>query len=166
MLFCHRLWPVWEGKSTVKQMLGDGIMTLFGAPIAHEDSALRACDTSLAMQAALCAYTEEVHRTHGVDLHIRVGLNSGEVVVRTMHHALQMEYSAVGQTTYLAARMKQVATPGTIVLTAVTVRLVAGLDVRLQETVLTLLAPVYSWFTEGFDTADLQEARALLEVLG
>ena len=118
----------------------------------------------------MCASAEEVHRTRGVDLHIRVGLNSGEVVVRTMHHALQMEYSAVGQTTYLAARMKQVATPGTIVLTAVTVRLVAGLDVRLQETVPTLarelLAPVYSWFTEGFDTADLQEARALLEVLG
>jgi len=114
----------------------------------------------------LCAYAEEVHRTRGVDLHIRVGLNSGEVVVRTMHHALQMEYSAVGQTTHLAARMKQVATPGTIVLTAVTVRLVAGLDVRLQETVLTLLAPVYRRFTEGFDAADLQEARALLEVLG
>ena len=154
----------------MNQMLGDGIMPLFGMPIAHEDHALQACYAALAMQAALCAYAEEGHRTHGVDLHIRVGLNSGEVVVRTMHHALQMEYSAVGQTTHLAARMEQVATPGTIVLTAATVRLVKGLDVRLQETVPTLarelLAPVYSWFTEGFDTTDLPEARALLEALG
>jgi class 3 adenylate cyclase len=161
---------VWEEEGTVNQMLGDGIIALFGAPIAHKDHALRACYTALAMQVALRPYAEEVHRTHGVDLRIRVGLNSGEVVVHTMHHALQMEYSTVGQTTHLAARLEPVATPCTMVLTAATVRLVAGLDVRLQETVPTLarelLAPVYSWFTEGFDTADLQEARALLEALG
>src|SRR5205823_9167308 len=90
---------------TVNQVLGDGIMALFGAPMAHEDHALRACYAALAMQTTLRAYAAEVHRTHGVALHIRVGLNSGEVVVRTMHHALQMEYSAVGQTTHLAARM-------------------------------------------------------------
>jgi class 3 adenylate cyclase len=156
----------------VKQMLGDGIMTLFGAPIAHEDSALRACDTSLAMQAALCAYPEEVHRTHGVDLHIRVGLNSGEVVVRTMHHALQMEYSAVGQTTHLAACLPQALTVAcrqqakSLELRAATSLACLwqqqGKHVEARE----LLALVYNWFTAGFDTADLQEARALLEALG
>src|SRR5438445_7314298 len=96
-------------EGTVNQVMGDGIMALFGAPMAHEDHALRACYAALAMQATLRAYATEVHRTHGVALHIRVGLNSGEVVVRTLHHDLQMEYSAVGQTTHLAARMEQVA---------------------------------------------------------
>ena len=68
----------------MNQVLGDGIMALFGAPIAHEDHALRACYAALAMQAAMRAYAEEGRRAHGVELHIRVGLNSGEVVVRAI----------------------------------------------------------------------------------
>src|SRR6266545_1312924 len=118
-------------EGTVNQVLGDGIMALFGAPIAHEDHAVRACYAALAMQAALGAYAEEVGRTHDVAMQSRIGLNSGEVVVRTIRNDLHMDYSAVGQTTHLAARMQQVALPGTIVLTAATVRLVEGV-VRLK----------------------------------
>jgi class 3 adenylate cyclase len=114
-------------EGTVNQVLGDGIMALFGAPIAHEDHALRACYAALAMQAALRNYTEEVRRTRGLELRIRVGLNAGEVVVRAIGNDLHMDYSAVGQTAHLAARMEQLATPGTIRLTAVTLRLVEGL---------------------------------------
>ena len=116
---------------TVNQVLGDGLMALFGAPLAYEDHALRACYAALAMQAALREYAMEVRRTHGVALQIRVGLNSGEVVVRALRNDVQLEYSAVGTTTHLAARMEQVAAPGTILLTAATGRLVEGL-VRLK----------------------------------
>jgi hypothetical protein len=101
-------------EGTVNQVLGDGIMALFGAPIAHEDHALRACYAALAMQAAMRAYAEAGRRAHGVELHIRVGLNSGEVVVRAIGNDLHMDYSAVGQTTHLAARMEQLAMPGSI----------------------------------------------------
>jgi Adenylate and Guanylate cyclase catalytic domain/AAA ATPase domain len=111
----------------VNQVLGDGIMSLFGAPIAHEDHALRACYAALAMQAAMQPYTEEVRRTRGLELRMRVGLNAGEVVVRAIGNDLHMDYSAVGETTVLAARMEQTATPGTIRLPAATLRLVEGL---------------------------------------
>ena len=114
-------------EGTVNQVLGDGIMALFGAPLAHEDHALRACYAALAMQAAMRDYTEEMRRTHGLEVRIRVGLNSGEVVVRTIGNDLHMDYSAVGQTTHVAARMEQLAVPGSIWLTAATLRLVAGL---------------------------------------
>jgi class 3 adenylate cyclase/tetratricopeptide (TPR) repeat protein len=121
----HRMMEaVHRFEGTVNQVLGDGIMALFGAPIAHEDHALRACYAALAMQAAMRAYTEEVRRVHGLEMRIRVGLNSGEVVVRAIGNDLHMDYSAVGETTYLAARMEQLATPGTIRLTAATLRLV------------------------------------------
>ena len=114
-------------EGTVNQVLGDGIMALFGAPLAHEDHALRACYAALAMQAAMHAYTDEVRRTHGLEVRMRVGLNSGEVVVRAIGNDLHMDYSAVGETTHLAARMEQLATPGSIRLTVATLRLVEGL---------------------------------------
>jgi class 3 adenylate cyclase len=79
------------------------------------------------MQAAMREYTEEVRRAHGLELRIRVGLNAGEVVVRAIGNDLHMDYSAVGQTTHLAARMEQLATPGSIRLTTPTLRLVEGL---------------------------------------
>ena len=87
-------------EGTVNQVLGDGIMALFGAPIAHEDHALRACYAALAMQAAMQPYTEEVRRSRGLELRMRVGLNSGEVVVRAIGNDLHMDYSAVGETTH------------------------------------------------------------------
>jgi tetratricopeptide (TPR) repeat protein len=114
-------------EGTVNQVLGDGIMALFGAPIAHEDHALRACYAALAMQAAMQSTTEAVRRTRGLELRMRVGLNSGEVVVRAIGNDLHMDYSAVGETTVLAARMEQTATPGSIRLTSGTLRLVEGL---------------------------------------
>ena len=123
----HMMDAVHRFEGTVNQILGDGIMALFGAPIAHEDHALRACYAALAMQAAMRAYTEEVRRTRGLELRMRVGLNAGEVVVRAIGNDLHMDYSAVGETTVLAARMEQMATPGTIRLTAATLRLVEGL---------------------------------------
>src|SRR5437870_3817614 len=114
-------------EGTVNQVLGDGIMALFGAPVAHEDHAVRACYAGLAMQTTLRRYAEEVRRSHGLEVQVRVGLNSGEVVVRTINNDLHMDYSAVGQTTHLAARMEQLATPGSIRLTAATLRLAEGL---------------------------------------
>src|SRR5262245_52053896 len=114
-------------EGTVNQVLGDGIMALFGAPIAHEDHALRACYAGLALQSAIRPYAEEVRRTHGMLLQLRVGLNSGEVVVRAIGNDLHTDYSAVGQHTHLAARMEHLAAPGSILLTAATLRLVEGL---------------------------------------
>ena len=114
-------------EGTVNQVLGDGIMALFGAPLAHEDHAIRACYAALAMQAALREYAETVRRVQGLSLRIRVGLNSGEVVVRTIRNDLHMDYSAVGRETHLAARMEQLAAPGSILLSAATLRLVEGL---------------------------------------
>jgi len=86
--------------------MGDGIMALFGAPIAHEDHAVRACYSALAMQEAIRRYREEVRRGHGVGVQIRVGLHSGEVVVRSIGNDLHIDYSAIGQTTHLAARIE------------------------------------------------------------
>lgn len=113
-------------EGTVNQVLGNGIMALFGAPIAHEDHAARACYAALAMQAAMRHYTDEVRHSQGIEMHIRVGLNSGEVVVRTIGNDLHMDYSAVGPTTHLAARMEQLATPGSVRLTLNTLNLAEG----------------------------------------
>jgi hypothetical protein len=98
----HRMMDaVHRFEGTVNQVLGDGIMALFGAPLAHEDHALRACYAALAMQAAMRTYTEDVRRTHGLELRMRVGLNSGEVVLRAIGNDLHMDYSAVGETAVL-----------------------------------------------------------------
>ena len=113
-------------EGTVNQIMGDGIMALFGAPIAHEDHAVRACYAALAMQEAIRSYADQVRQTHQVEIQIRVGLNSGEVVVRAIGNDLHMDYSAIGQTTHLAARMEQLATPGSILLTTETLRLAEG----------------------------------------
>jgi len=96
-------------EGTVNEVRGDGIMALFGAPLTHEDHALRACYAALRMQEAVKRYADEVRRSDGVRVQIRVGLNSGEVVVRSIGSDLRMEYSAVGRTTHLAARMEHLA---------------------------------------------------------
>jgi len=113
-------------EGTVNQVMGDGIMALFGAPLAHEDHAVRACYAALRMQDLVKRYAEEARRAHGVNVQIRVGLNSGEVVVRAIGSDLHVDYTAVGQTTHLAARMEQVASPGSILLTPATLELVEG----------------------------------------
>jgi class 3 adenylate cyclase/tetratricopeptide (TPR) repeat protein len=123
----HMMEAVHRYEGTVNHVLGDGIMALFGAPLAHEDHAVRACYAALAMQEAIRHLREEVRRTHGVDVLIRVGLHSGEVVVRAIGNDLYMDYSAIGQTTHLASRMEQLAAPGSCLLTAETLRLAEGL---------------------------------------
>src|SRR5437868_1223274 len=106
--------------------MGDGIMALFGAPLAHEDHAVRACYAALRMQESVKQLAEEVRRTHGFPIEIRVGLNSGEVVVRSVGSDLRMDYTAVGQTTHLAARMEQLALAGSILITPEVLRLAEG----------------------------------------
>jgi class 3 adenylate cyclase len=113
-------------EGTVNQVMGDGIMALFGAPVAHEDHAVRACYAAHDMQANIRRYAEGARHTHGATPEIRVGLNSGEVVVRAVGSDLRMDYTAVGQTTHLAARMEQLARAGTTLLTAATLSLAEG----------------------------------------
>jgi len=113
-------------EGTVNQVMGDGIMALFGAPLAHEDHAIRACYAALRMQESIAQYAEEVFRSHGVPIQIRVGINSGDVLVRAIDSDLHMDYTAVGQTTHLASRMEQMATPGTILLAPATLQLAEG----------------------------------------
>src|SRR5262245_10065011 len=117
---------VHQYEGTVNQVMGDGIMALFGAPLAHEDHAVRACYAALHMQEAIRRHTAELRTSHGLEVQIRVGMNSGEVVVRSIGSDLRMDYTAVGQTTHLAARMEQLATPGTIRITGETLRLAEG----------------------------------------
>jgi class 3 adenylate cyclase/tetratricopeptide (TPR) repeat protein len=109
-------------EGTVNQVLGDGIMALFGAPLTHEDHALRACYAALAMQEAMRRYEDAARGT----LKIGIGINSGEVVVRSITNDLNIDYSALGHTTHLAARMESLAGAGSIVMTADTLREVEG----------------------------------------
>jgi class 3 adenylate cyclase/tetratricopeptide (TPR) repeat protein len=113
-------------EGTVNQVMGDGIMALFGAPIAHEDHALRACYAALRMQRRVSLYADEIQRAGGTPVQIRVGLNSGEVVVRSIGNDLRMDYTAVGQTTHLAARMEQMAKPGSTLVTGDILKLAEG----------------------------------------
>ena len=111
-------------EGTINQFTGDGIMALFGAPLAHEDHAQNACYAALAIQKALKGYSDEIQRRFGVAFHMRIGLNSGLVVVGAIGDDLRMDYTAVGDTTNLSARMESLAEPGTIRVSRNTVRLV------------------------------------------
>jgi class 3 adenylate cyclase len=113
-------------EGTVNQVMGDGIMALFGAPIGHEDHAVRACYAALRMQRRVNLYADEIQQNGGTPVQIRVGVNSGEVVVRAIGSDLHMDYTAVGQTTHLAARMEQLAKPGSALVTGDTLKLVEG----------------------------------------
>ena len=113
-------------EGTVHRIMGDGIMALFGAPVAHEDHAVRACYAALRMQETVARYANEVQRLHGVPVAIRVGLNSGEIVISTIGNDLRMDYTVVGQTVHLANRMEQMAMPGSVLITADTLHLAEG----------------------------------------
>src|SRR5579862_1777526 len=113
-------------EGTVNSVMGDGIMALFGAPLAHEDHAVRACYAALRMQECIARYSDEVQRTHGVPIMVRVGVNSGEIVISAIGNDLHMEYTVVGQTVHLASRMEQMAKPGSVITTADTHRLAEG----------------------------------------
>src|SRR6266496_3368124 len=113
-------------EGTVNQYTGDGIMALFGAPIAHEDHAARACYAALALQDDLRRYANELRVERGISFSVRMGLNSGEVVVGKIGDDLRMDYTALGHTASLGARMEQIAEPGRTYLTEHTARLVEG----------------------------------------
>src|SRR5574341_1268701 len=113
-------------EGTVNQVLGDGIMALFGAPLAHEDHALRACYAALAMQEEMRRYRRKLGQSEESGLQIGIGLNSGEVVVRSIDNDLNIDYSALGHTTHLAARMQELSGVGTTLMTASTFRQVEG----------------------------------------
>jgi class 3 adenylate cyclase len=119
----HMMEAVHRYEGTVNQVMGDGIMALFGAPLAHEDHAVRACYAALRMQRRVNIYADEIQRGGGTPVQIRVGLNSGEVVVRAIGSDLHMDYTAVGLTTHLAARMEQMAKPGSVLVTGETLKL-------------------------------------------
>jgi class 3 adenylate cyclase/tetratricopeptide (TPR) repeat protein len=113
-------------EGTVNQVLGDGIMALFGAPLAHEDHAVRACYSALAMQEEMRRHRRRLDQSEESGLQIGIGLNSGEVVVRSIDTDLNIDYSALGHTTHLAARMQELARPGAIIVTTTTLRYVEG----------------------------------------
>src|SRR5262249_41396754 len=119
-------------EGTINQFTGDGIMALFGAPIAHEDHTARACYAALALQENLRRYGNELRLQKGMNFSVRVGLNSGEVVVGTIGDDLRMDYTALGHTASLGARMEQIAAPDRANLTEYTAKLVEGL-VQLED---------------------------------
>ena len=122
---------VHQYEGTVNRIMGDGVMALFGAPAALENHAVRACYAALLMQDTIKRYSEETRRTEGFSIQVRIGVNSGSVIVRSIRSDLQMDYAAVGETTHLAARMEQIATPGSIFITANVMRLAEGyIDVK------------------------------------
>ena len=113
-------------EGTVNQFTGDGIMALFGAPLAHEDHAQRACYAALHLNQKLRNYAQDLRREKGLDFAVRVGLNSGEVVVGKIGDDLRMDYTAQGRTVGLAERIEEIAEAGEIYLTEDTASRVSG----------------------------------------
>src|SRR5262249_52450840 len=142
-------------------------------PVAHEDHAVRACYAALKMQESVKRYAEGVHRTEGASVQIRVGLNSGEVLVRSIGSDLRMDYTAVGQTTHLAARMEQIADPGSILMPVDTLHLAEGF-VQVHRlgpvTLKGLAAPVETFSVIGASLAQsrlqVAAARGLTKFVG
>ncbi|MBI4272151.1 MAG: AAA family ATPase [Candidatus Rokubacteria bacterium] len=149
-------------EGTVNQFLGDGIMALFGAPIAHEDHAQRAVQAALGIRRALERYRDDLLRRHRTDFQVRQGLNTGLVVVGSIGNDLRMDYTAVGDTTNVAARLQQMAQSGSIVIAQPTYRLIAGYvharalgELRLKGKT----EPVSAW-----EVVAAREARSRLDV--
>jgi class 3 adenylate cyclase len=113
-------------EGTVSRLMGDGLMAMFGAPIAHEDHAVRACYAALALLDGARRHAEQVRRRHGINVAVRVGIGSGEVIVRTIRDDLHMDFTAMGQTVHLASRLEGLAEPGTAVISAETMALAEG----------------------------------------
>jgi class 3 adenylate cyclase/tetratricopeptide (TPR) repeat protein len=160
-------------EGTVNQYTGDGIMALFGAPIAHEDHAWRACWAALHLGEALRRYADELRMTRGINFSVRTGLNSGEVVVGRIGDDLRMDYTAQGHTVGLAQRTEQLAEPGKIYLSEHTARLVTGFF-RLRDlgrlTVKGVAEPVRVHELEGTGALrtrlDVSRARGFSRFVG
>jgi len=160
-------------EGTVNQYTGDGIMALFGAPIAHEDHAQRACYAALHLRVELARYATEVKRTHGVGFSTRIGIHSGEVVVGKIGDDLRMDYTAQGHTVGLAQRMEALASPDTCYLTGATAALVHGyfeLENLGDFQVKGVRAPVQVHRLIGAGTArtrfDVSRSRGLTRFVG
>jgi class 3 adenylate cyclase/tetratricopeptide (TPR) repeat protein len=152
-------------EGTVNQFTGDGIMALFGAPLAHEDHARRACYTALHVTQELRRYAQELRRDHGLNFAVRMGLNSGDVVVGKIGDNLRMDYTAQGHTVGLAARMEDLAEPGKVYLTEATAALVSGyfrLDDLGGFTVKGVHEPVHVFELQGVGAlrTPLERSRA------
>ena len=138
-------------EGTINQYTGDGVMALFGAPVAHEDSPRRAVHAALGLQRALRAYSEELQAQRGLALQMRIGLNTGLVVVGKIGDDLRMDYTAVGDTTNLAARLQQMARPGSVLVSEATHRAVGGFFETLDlssRTKLFLYVKIFSTFAD------------------
>ena len=151
-------------SGAVVQTMGDGILALFGAPIAYEDHAMRACCAATAMQAAMRRLHDETWKARGAEPSIRVGLHSGEVALRAVHGDLSVEYRAVGSTTHIASRMEQLAKPGDVWLTEQTLRLCRG---QLRTRTIGPVAvkgvpePIQAFELRGISTRTRFQANAL-----
>ncbi|MEZ4768869.1 MAG: adenylate/guanylate cyclase domain-containing protein [Caldilineales bacterium] len=132
--FEHMITPVYRYEGTVARLMGDGILAFFGAPLAHEDDPQRATLAGLAIVAAIKSYRARVLHQWGIDLDVRIGINTGLVVVGAVGSDLRMEYTALGDAINLAARMEQTAQPGTVQIAEPTYKLVSPLfDVEALE---------------------------------
>jgi class 3 adenylate cyclase/tetratricopeptide (TPR) repeat protein len=149
-------------EGTVNQFLGDGFMALFGAPIAHEDHAQRAVLAAVGIRRRLHAGPTALGQQYDVEIPIRMGLNTGLVIVGAIGDNLRMDYTAIGDTTNVAARLQQTAAPGQIVLSEATHRLVAGYCTTQSLGALSLKGkaePMHAW-----EVLAVQAARTRLEV--
>jgi class 3 adenylate cyclase/tetratricopeptide (TPR) repeat protein len=160
-------------EGTVNQYMGDGIMALFGAPVAHEDHARRACYAALHLADELRRYATELRLRQGLSFSVRMGLNSGEVVVGKIGDDLRMDYTALGHTVGLAARMEQLAEPGKVFLTEQTARLVAGFFTLRdlgESAVKGVAAPLRVYELEGVGSLrtrlDVARARGFSRFVG
>ncbi|HXG03985.1 MAG TPA: adenylate/guanylate cyclase domain-containing protein [Candidatus Binatia bacterium] len=171
--FEHLLAAVHRYEGTVNQFTGDGIMALFGAPIAHEDHAARAVAAALAIQARLRDYAEELRRRHGIEFAVRIGIHTGPVVVGKIGDDLRMDYTAQGETVNLAARLQQAAPPGGVLISEATHRLVSGYFITRDEEETALKGfdrPVRSFLVTGRQRRrarfDLAVERGLTPLVG
>lgn len=117
--------PIYDYEGIVPRLMGDAILAFFGAPIAHEDDPQRAVQAALDIQASLAPYGRQIQEKFGVEFKVRVGINTGLVVVGEIGSDLRLEYTAIGDAINLAARMEQTAEPGTIQISEETYKLVA-----------------------------------------
>jgi predicted ATPase/class 3 adenylate cyclase len=123
-IFEYMIRPIYKYEGTVPRLMGDAILAFFGAPIAHEDDPQRAVLAGLEIQQGIKDYAEQIRRQHGIDFGLRVGINTGLVVVGAIGSDLRMEYTAIGDAINLAARMEQTALPGTVQVAEETYKLV------------------------------------------
>ena len=124
-IFEYMIRPIYKYEGTVPRLMGDAILAFFGAPIAHEDDPQRAVLAGLEIQEGIKEYAEEIRLKHGLEFALRVGINTGLVVVGAIGSDLRMEYTAIGDAINLAARMEQTAVPGTVQISEETYKLVA-----------------------------------------